>query len=217
MEQRVPIIHIVDDDESFQVAISRLLRAAGYEVRSYTNVGNFLLTNFEQSPGCILLDVRMPDLNGLDLQEALAMRGETLPVIFLSGYGDIPSTVRAMRAGAIDFLTKPVQRETLLNAIKNALAHDIRERVSREQLKSWRAYYDTLSTRELEVFNRVIAGKMNKEIADELSAAERTVKAHRAQVMKKMHAASLAELVHIADQLQAGKMPSVGLRPRASI
>jgi FixJ family two-component response regulator len=217
MEQQAPIIHIVDDDESFQTAISRLLRAAGYEVRTYTNVGNFLLANFEQSPGCILLDVRMPDLNGLDLQEALAMRGETMPIIFLSGYGDIPSTVRAMKAGAIDFLTKPVQRETLLNAIQNALAHDIRERVSREQLKNWRACYDTLSTRELEVFNRVIAGKMNKEIAGELSAAERTVKAHRAQVMKKMHAASLAELVHIADQLQAVKTPPVGSRPRASI
>jgi FixJ family two-component response regulator len=213
---KTPIIHVVDDDESFQVAIGRLLKAAGYEVRSYTDVGNFLLTSFDETPGCILLDVRMPGVSGLDLQEALALRTDTLPVIFLSGYGDVPSTVRAMKAGAIDFLTKPVQRELLLNAIHNALASDARERVLREQLKNWRTCYASLTERELEVFNRVIAGKMNKEIAGELSAAERTVKAHRAQVMKKMQASSLAELVHIADQLQAGWSNLPSSSPRLS-
>jgi FixJ family two-component response regulator len=140
------------------------------------------------------------------------MRTKTLPIIFISGYRDVPSTVRAIKAGAIDFLTKPVRRETLLNAIENALAHDARERASREQLKHWHAYYDTLTPRELEVFNRVITGKMNKEIASELNAAERTVKAHRAQVMRKMHASSLAELVHIADHLDAA---GISLRPGA--
>ena len=214
--KKTPIIHVVDDDESFQVAIGRLLKAAGYEVQSYVDVGNFLLANFDGAPGCILLDVRMPGVSGLDLQEALAMRSETLPVIFLSGYGDIPSTVRAMRAGAIDFLTKPVQRETLLNAIQNALASDARERVLREQMKNWRSCYASLTEREQEVFKRVIAGKMNKEIAGELSAAERTIKAHRAQVMKKMQAASLAELVHIGDQLQAGQAHPAGYSHRLS-
>jgi FixJ family two-component response regulator len=213
--QRAPIIHVVDDDESFQTAIARLLRAAGYDVRIYANVGNFLLARLDEAPGCILLDVRMPGFNGLDLQEALAMRTDTLPIIFLSGYGDVPSTVRAMKAGAIDFLTKPVQRQPLLDAIQNALAHDAGERVHKEQLKNWRACYGTLTTREVEVFERVIVGKMNKEIAGELSAAERTIKAHRAQVMKKMQAASLAELVHIADQLRAVKL-SAASSPRVS-
>lgn len=211
--QQIPTIHVVDDDESFHMAVSRLLRAAGYEVRNYTDVGHFLLTDFNCAPGCILLDVRMPGVNGLDLQEALAMRTETLPVIFLSGYADVPSTVRAMKAGAIDFLTKPVERKALLNAVNNAVAQDANERASREQLRRWRAYHDTLTAREREVFNRVIGGKMNKEIANELSAAERTVKAHRAQVMKKMHAGSIAELVHIADRLDAAKMsPRPGAR-----
>jgi FixJ family two-component response regulator len=217
MMQPAPIIHVVDDDEPFRVAISRLLRAAGYDARSYTSVGSFLLVRSAESPGCILLDVRMPGFNGLDLQEALTMQAETLPIIFMSGYGDVPSTVRAMKAGAIDFLTKPVQHAALLKAIENALAHDARERILREQLKDWRARYETLTTREQEVFNRVIAGKMNKEIAVELSAAERTVKAHRAQVMKKMHAASLAELVHIAERLNAGGARPPSSPPRATV
>jgi two-component system, LuxR family, response regulator FixJ len=203
------IVHVVDDDESFHATISRLLRAAGYNVRNHTNVGRFLLTRFDEARGCILLDVRMPGVNGLDLQEALAMRTRTLPIIFLSGYRDVPSTVRAIKAGAIDFLTKPVRRETLLNAIQNALAHDAKERANRELLRHWHTDYETLTPRELEVFSRVVAGKMNKEIAGELKAAERTVKAHRAQVMRKMHASSLAELVHIADQLDTA---GIGLR-----
>ena len=213
MQKPVPIIHIVDDDESFRVSISRLLRAAGYDVRSYCDVANFLPGRFDEAPGCILLDVRMPGFNGFDLQEALAMQTDTLPIIFLSGYGDVSSTVRAMKAGAVDFLTKPVQLETLLNAIENALVHDAKKRASREQLRHWHTYYSTLTSPELEVFNGVIAGKMNKEIAGELNAAERTVKAHWAQVMKKMHASTLAELVHIADQLDAARSsPRLGAK-----
>lgn len=206
MQQLVPIIHIVDDDESFQAVISRVLRATGYDVRCYLDVANFLLARLDEAPGCIVLDICMPGLSGLDLQELLALRQEALPIVFLSSYGDVPTTVQAMKAGAIDFLTKPVHCQTLLNAIENALAQEARQRILRQQLKNWRAYHGTLTARELEVFNRVVAGKMNKEIAGELSAAERTVKAHRAHVMKKMHAASLAELVHIADQLRAGEI-----------
>lgn len=201
--RQVPVIHVVDDDESFQEGMSRLLRAAGYDVRGYVNAGDFLLSHVDDGPGCLLLDVRMPGPSGLELQESLARQVGHLPIIFLSGHGDIPVTVRAIKAGAVDFLTKPVQREVLLDAIRNALAHDLENRASLEQLKIWRARYSTLTPRELEVFERVVAGKMNKVIASELGAGERTVKAHRARVMEKMCAGSLAELVQIADQLRA--------------
>lgn len=214
--QPLPIIHLVDDDESFQVAISRLLRVSGYAVENYTSVGSFLLASFDESPACLLLDVRMPGFNGLDLQEALSLRNDIPPIVFLTGYGDVPSSVRAMKAGAIDFLTKPVKREMLLAAIQSALAHQAKQHFFHEQLRKWRACHATLTTRELEVFNRVIAGKMNKVIAGELNAAERTVKAHRAQVMRKMCASSLAELVHIADQLAAGQISPANARPSRS-
>jgi FixJ family two-component response regulator len=200
----LPIIHVVDDDEEFQAAVSRLLRAAGYEVRNYLNAGDFLLSRLEDRPGCILLDLQMPGPSGLELQEALARRTETLPVVFLSGRGDISSTVRAMKTGAVDFLTKPVKREALFSAIKNALACDAERRTTREYMRNWKARYDTLSAREREVLDGVVAGKMNKIIADELGAAERTVKAHRAQVMQKMGVASVAELVRITDRLRSG-------------
>jgi len=207
--QESPVIHIVDDDQSFQVAVSRLLRAVGFNVRNYANAGDFLLARTDDSPGCILLDVRMPGPSGLDLQSALSAQIEPLPIIFLSGYGDIPTSVRAIKAGAVDFLTKPVQRETLLSAIQSALARDAERRVVRQRLKTWRDCYDTLTNREQEVFERVVAGKMNKEIAGELGTAERTVKAHRARVMEKMHATSIAELVHIADEMRTAGIAQV--------
>ena len=200
--QRAPVIHVVDDDELFQAAISRLLRATGYRVRTYANAGDFLLAHFDDAPGCILLDVRMPGPSGLELQAALAARNEPLPIIFLSGYGDIPTTVRAIKAGAVDFLTKPVKREALLNAIRNALTQDDERRVIRAQLKRWRACYDSLTQREVQVFEGVVEGKMNKEIANRLGTAIRTVKAHRGKMMEKMRAGSVAELVHIADSLR---------------
>lgn len=132
MHKPAPIIHIMDDDESFRVSISRLLRAACYQTRSYPDVANFLLARLDEGPGCILLDVRMPGVSGLDLQDALAMRGKTLPIIFLSGYGDAPSIGRAMKGGAIDFLTKPVRCEALLSAIQNALSREAQKRGSCE-------------------------------------------------------------------------------------
>jgi FixJ family two-component response regulator len=207
-----PIIHLVDDDESFQIAMSRLLQAAGYRVRSYANAGEFLLANFDETPGCILLDVRMPGPSGLELQRALTAGPSPLPIIFLSGYDDIPTTVRAIKGGAVDFLTKPVEGEVLLCAIQNALATHARNRLVHEQRRKLYACHAKLTARESEVFERVVAGKMNKEIASELGAAERTVKAHRARVMEKMGAASLAQLVHFADQLQIGvaKPPAPG-------
>jgi FixJ family two-component response regulator len=173
-------------------------------VRPYTNAGDFLLANVEEGPGCILLDFCLPGPSGLDLQKALASRSNTLPIIFLTGYGDIPTSVRAIKAGAVDFLTKPVERGALLKAISNALAQDAASQFMREQLKTWRSYYASLTKRELEVLDGVVAGKLNKQIASEIGAAERTVKAHRAHVMQKMCAGSVAELVHIADQLERG-------------
>jgi FixJ family two-component response regulator len=207
-------IHVVDDDDQFQTAIIRLLRAAGYEARGYKNAGEFLLATLAPGSGCILMDIRMPGPSGLDLQQALALRADPLPVIFISGHGDIATSVRAMKAGASDFLTKPIQRDTLLAAIKNALDRYDQERLLRNELTKWRGCYKSLTGRELEVFQRVVAGKMNKEIASELGASERTIKAHRAQVMEKMRATSIAELVHIANHLQSSQR-SPGSSPPA--
>jgi FixJ family two-component response regulator len=200
-----PIVHLVDDDDSLRKAVTRLLRAAGYDVRAYASAGEFALASRENNRrGCVLLDVRMPGPSGLDLQEALAREEEPLPVIFLSGYGDVPTTVRAMKAGAVDFLTKPIKRDVLLSAVRMALACDLRVHTSHEQRRDLRMRFTKLTPRERNVFELVVAGRLNKQIAAELGMAERTVKAHRAQVMAKMQATSLAELVHLADKMHYG-------------
>jgi FixJ family two-component response regulator len=206
MTEPTPTIHVVDDDDSFRTALTRLLRAAGYEVRGYTSAGAFLLTKMGNSPGCVVLDVRMPGPSGLDLQEAIGGRDEALPVIFLTGQGDIPMSVRAMKAGAVDFLTKPIQRAALLAAVHTALGRDAENRAARGKGNALNAHYEKMTVRERAVFALVVAGKLNKHIASELGISERTVKSHRAQVMEKMHVTSLAELVHIADKLQATAM-----------
>ncbi|PYK14473.1 MAG: DNA-binding response regulator [Verrucomicrobia bacterium] len=200
-----PIVHVVDDDDSLRKAVTRLLRAAGYDVRAYASAGEFVLANRENNRrGCVLLDVRMPGPSGLDLQEALAREEEPLPVIFLTAYGDVPTSVRAMKAGAVDFLTKPIKRDVLLSAVRIALARDLRLHTSHEQRRDLRMRFTKLTPRERDVFDLVVAGRLNKQIAAELGMAERTVKAHRAQVMAKMQATSLAELVHLADKMQYG-------------
>jgi FixJ family two-component response regulator len=204
-----PIVHVVDDDDSLRKAVTRLLRAAGYEVRAYASAGDFALANRENNRrGCVLLDVRMPGPSGLDLQEALAKEEEPLPIIFLTAHGDVPMSVRAMKAGAVDFLTKPIKRDVLLSAVRTALARDVQQHTSREQLRDLRARFARLTPRERAVFDLVIIGRLNKQIAAELGMAERTVKAHRAQVMTKMRATSLAELVHLADQMRSGVLYS---------
>ncbi|MCG6875533.1 MAG: response regulator [Betaproteobacteria bacterium] len=199
------IVHLVDDDESFQTAVTRLLQIAGYEVRGYASAGDFLMSRPADARGCLLLDVNMPGPSGLDLQAALSDHGIDLPIVFLTGHGDVPMSVRAMKRGAVDFLTKPVEREPLLRAVSEALARDAaaRETGSRRQLLQ--SLYDTLTPREREVFGGVISGKLNRQIAVELGAAERTVKAHRAQVLTKMRAGSVADLVRAATEL--GLMP----------
>ena len=203
MTPPTPVVHVVDDDDSLRTAVMRLLRAAGYEVRGYPSAGEFMLARPGTMPGCVLLDVRMPGSSGLDLQVAFGEEDVGLPIIFLTGHGDIAMSVRAMKAGAVDFLTKPVKRETLLNAVQTALARDAENRSARERAGVLRSHYETLTPRECAVFNLVVAGKLNKQIATELGTSERTVKSHRAQVMEKMHVDSLAELVHVAEHLQA--------------
>jgi FixJ family two-component response regulator len=196
-----PIIHVVDDDTSFRTAVTRLLRAAKYEVRGYASASEFLDSDPCVEPGCILLDLRMPGVSGFDLQQSLERMEERLPIVFLTGHGDIPASVRAMKAGAVDFLTKPVRRETLLRAIENALGVNANGRAARAVLRELQNRYENLTPREREVLGHVIAGKLNKQIAFDLGTSERTIKAHRASIMAKLGVQSVAELARLAQEL----------------
>jgi FixJ family two-component response regulator len=196
-----PVIHVVDDDASFRTAVTRLLLAAGYEVRGYASASEFMAASPGAAPGCVVLDVRMPGLSGLNLQQSFATMKEPLPIIFLTGHGDIPMSVRAMKAGAVDFLTKPVQREALLRAVQNALGRDATERALRSVLRELHARYESLTPRQREVLAHVLAGRLNKQIAFDLGTVERTIKAHRAKIMEKMGVESLAELVRVGQEL----------------
>lgn len=196
-----PTVHVVDDDESTRTSLTRLLRAAGFEAASYPTAREFMASAQSARPGCIVLDVNLPELNGLDFFDAMRRQGVSLPVVFLTGYGDIPMTVRAMKAGAVDFLTKPLERGTFLNAINRALESDLEQRVERETATAVHERYESLTPREREVFAHVVAGRLNKQIAGDLNAAVRTVKAHRAHVMTKMRVRSVADLVRLAEQL----------------
>ena len=197
-----PVIHIVDDDGSVRTALSRLLHAGGFETRSYASAAEFLVADRDDSPGCLVLDVGLPGMSGVELQAAVARMERALPIVFLTGRGDIDMGVRAMKAGAVDFLTKPVKRDALLAAVNAALGRDNQQRARRDGLRALRGRFDKLTNREREVFMHVVSGKLNKQIAEKLGTSIRTVKAHRAQVMIKMEAGSLAELVRAADQLK---------------
>lgn len=205
MANNTPVIHVIDDDASMRDALERLLTALGFQVRQYPSAGEFLLESPADQPGCLLLDVRMPGPSGLDLQQALTQREDALPVVFLTGFGDIQMSVLAMRRGAVDFLTKPIDAQALLVAVNAALEKDARRRESARQLKEVRESYDSLTARERAVFEQVVVGRLNKQIATSLSTCERTIKAHRAHVMEKMHARSVAELVHLAVHLEMAK------------
>ena len=201
-----PLIHIVDDDEPLRIALLELLDAAGFETRGYESTGAFLLQTPPDRPGCVLLDVRMPGPSGLELQAALQRQGVTLPVIFLTGHADVPTSVRAMKAGAVDFLEKPVERDILFDALKRALARDAERRETREGALRHRTRLAVLTPREREIFDRIVAGKLNKQIADDLGIGLRTVKAYRAQLMEKLGVNSAAELGRLAGEL--GDAPS---------
>lgn len=196
-----PIVHLVDDDESFAVATSRLLKVSGYNVTTYVSATEFLNREDKEGRGCVLADLQMPDVDGLELQLALAAAENPLPIIFLTGYGDIPSTVFAMKGGAEDFLTKPVNSTDLLSAVERALARDERAAAQRERQSELRAKYQLLTPREEEVLRHVIAGQLNKEVADRLATTERTIKAHRASIMEKLGAGSPTELGRMAEEL----------------
>jgi FixJ family two-component response regulator len=196
-----PIVHVVDDDASFRAAIARLLGASGYQVAPYGSASELLEKLPGGAPGCILLDVKMSGLNGPQLQERLGEIGLKLPIVFVTGHGDVPTSVRAIKAGAEDFLTKPVPKKDLLAAIERALNHydEICDHDSR--IAALQSLVSRLTPREKEVFALVVRGKLNKQIAHELNIAERTIKAHRQQVMEKCEVQTLAELVLIAERL----------------
>jgi FixJ family two-component response regulator len=195
------VIHVVDDDASFRTAIERRLKKAGYEVATYQSAQHLLdRLPAENSQACILLDVRIPGLSGPELQGRLSELGSTLPIVFLTGYADVPTTVQTIKAGADDFLTKPVSSDRLLRTIQRAMAHHATVLDAKSKLDIVRAKITSLTPREHEVFDLVVRGKTNKHIGQELGATERTIKAHRHRVMEKMHVQSLAELVSLAER-----------------
>jgi FixJ family two-component response regulator len=185
------------------------MESVGLPVRAFESALEFLALNPVDAEGCVVLDINMPGMNGLDLQREMNDSGISLPVIFLSGHGDIPMTVHALKAGAVHFLTKPVQHDELMNAIRQALESDREARFERAEIRKLNEYFELLSPRERQVMRLVVSGRLNKEIAHELTLSERTIKLHRGQVMRKMHAESLAELVK-----QAEKLGSLRIRVR---
>lgn len=200
-----PVVHIVDDDDSVREALSRVLRYAGFDARGYASAVEFLVAEREDVPSCVVLDVGLPGMSGVELQAAIGRRESTPPIVFLTGRGDVDTSVRAMKAGAVDFLTKPVDTKALLAAVDAALARDAQQRRRREEIRDVRERFDRLTSREREVFTEVVRGRLNKQIAEAFGTSIRTVKAHRAQVMAKMEAGSLAELVSVAGRLETAQ------------
>ncbi len=198
---------LVDDDRSFRRSTERLLRTARYKIQSFASALEFLHSRRPEVPACLVSDVRMPGLNGLDLQRELARAGWQIPIIFITGHGDVPTSVRAMKAGAVDFLSKPFREKDLLDAIEKALERDRDARDERARLAEVRRNYQSLTPREREVMAHVVSGMLNKQIGAKLNTVEKTVKFHRAHIMEKMGADSLAELVRMAGELGV-------LRPR---
>lgn len=196
-----PTVFVVDDDDAVRVGLERLLRSAGYQARTFPSATAFLDHAPSDVEACLILDINMPGLNGLELQEALAARDWAIPIVFLTSAGDIPASVRAMKHGAIDFLTKPVDDTVLFEAIEEALARATVDHRQHEEVAVLRARFETLTPREKEVMQQVVLGRLNKQIAGELGAAEKTIKVHRARVMQKMQVQSVAELVRASDRL----------------
>ena len=197
MIELMPVVRIVDDDVSFLKAIARLLRGAGFHVKTFASATDFMADMEPDVPGCVLVDLQMPGLSGLELQDALAKAGHPLPVIFLSGHGDVSTTVHAMRGGAEDFLTKLAPKKDLIESVKRAVARDEGERTQRNRQKALRAPFASLTPREVEVLEHVVQGKLNKQIAYDLGIHERTVKLHRTAITTKLGVQSTAELMRL--------------------
>ncbi|HEX3954751.1 MAG TPA: response regulator transcription factor [Stellaceae bacterium] len=201
LDQQPAVIVVIDDDASMRKALENLFKSVGFDVELFTSPQEFLQCERPDRPGCIVLDVRFPGRSGLDMQNELGRADAQLPIIFITGYGDIPMSVRAMKAGAVEFLTKPFRDQDLLDAVGAALEKDRTRRVGDLRLTELRTRFDTLTARERQVMSLVVAGRLNKQIAGELGVSEMTVKMHRRQVMRKMQAAGVAQLVRLADQL----------------
>ena len=202
-----PLVVVIDDDPSIRSSLKFLLSTVGLQAATFDSADGFLHTNFPDVPSCLVLDVRLPGLSGLDFQRELAARNICIPIIFLTGHGDIPMSVRAMKAGAIEFLTKPFRDQDLLDAVRVALDRDRKRREQETQMADFRHRFDSLTHREQEVVSMVVAGMLNKQIAAELGTAENTVKVHRSRAMEKMHAQSVPELVKMIDKLESSVEP----------
>jgi FixJ family two-component response regulator len=202
-----PLVHLVDDEAATRMATGRLLSASGFEVRTYAGASEFLASLDPAQPGCLILDVWMPGLSGLDVQAVLTDREIALPIVFLSGHAEIPDSVRAIQRGALDFLTKPVDPTVLIEAVTRALAQDGRDRAERARRNGLRARYDRLTPREREVLRHLISGQLNKQAAADLGIAERTIKIHRARVFRKLQTESMAELARLAMELGIDPAP----------
>lgn len=200
MTAAAQVVFVVDDDPSVRRSLTRLLTAAGYGVEAFASAREFLEREPHAGPACVVLDVRMPGLTGLELQAALGGAGRRIPVVFVTGHGDVSMSVTAMKRGAVDFLTKPFDAEDLLAAIERAVAKDVRETADEARVTEVRARVRMLTPREAQVFALVVTGMLNKQIASELGISEKTVKVHRARVMEKMQAGSVADLVRLADR-----------------
>jgi len=198
-----PTVIVVDDDEQMRTALADLFHSVGLQVLSFGSATELLAAQLPDAPSCLLLDVRLPDLNGLDIQSELGKRGSPIPIVFMTGYGDVPTSVQAMKAGAVDFLGKPFLQPDLLNAVNTALAQDKEQRLLRESIGKLRNLHRSLTRREAEVMRYVARGLMNKEIAFQLGVAEPTVKVHRSNLMRKMGAASVADLVLMSQKLDS--------------
>jgi FixJ family two-component response regulator len=196
------VVFVVDDDPSLRRAVIRLLNSLNYVAKAYASAGEFLHQQLPDVPSCLILDLSMPEMNGLDIQDALARRGERLPIIFLSGRGDIPTSVQAMKAGAVDFLTKPVDEQELISAVRTALERSARIRGESEALKRDKEAFTSLTPRERDVCIRIAQGLLNKQVGFELGTTEKTIKVQRARVMQKLGAASLSDVVRLVERLR---------------
>jgi FixJ family two-component response regulator len=201
MTDTEPVVFIIDDDLSVRRSLERLIKSVGLIAKSFASAREFLQCGHWEETGCLVLDVRMPEMSGLDLQEKMAKSGILLPIIFISGHGTVPMSVRAMKAGAVDFLMKPFDEQDLLDSIHRAIDQARREKVERDEMKTIREGVHSLTPREHEVFSFVVSGMLNKQIADRLKTSEKTIKVHRASIMVKMNAPSLADLVRMAEKM----------------
>jgi FixJ family two-component response regulator len=201
MKEEQPIVYLIDDDESVREGIADLLRSVGHDVRTFGSVQQFIDSSRPDAPGCIVLDVRLPGMSGLEFQRTLIRSNIHIPVIFISGHADVPMTVRAIKSGAIDFLTKPVHEQQLLDTVQVGIEGDRARRKEAKVVAELRVRFDSLTPREREIFTLMICGRRNKQIAAQAGLSEMTVKVHRSHVMQKMQANSVVELVRIADQL----------------